>query len=159
MPYFQLDGVGAAFTATHTAAQFKKGTKFNGNDNTVVLYVQNGSAAMSAGMVGAVDTALTLHPVTTALAVEGAPIGVVQNAFPSANYGFVFLEGVNLDVRLGATAGVTDVQLCIGATAGELVAQNTAASLTVLEGIRATDVPTAAGGNGKANLSCTIHLA
>lgn len=155
MAFYSLIHIGAALTATSTAADFTLGTKTVANDGSEWLFVKNATAALSAGQVMVADTALNVTLLEEAGAKKrSGPIGFAQNAVGTGEYFWMATKGENLQVILSTTAAasghaLTGTALCIASAAstaaGKLVSQNSAEALIPLIGVGVLTPPTAAG--------------
>ena len=105
-------------------APFALGTRVNGEDGTVWLFVQAEAAVTQYDCV-IIDENFQIQAVTTTLATEasgdaGCMFGFAQVAFADNEFGWVATKGSNISCRGSASAGTADMMLYTTATAGVL---------------------------------------
>jgi len=102
--HFATDGrLDVSLGLTHTSAKHALGSRVNGNNESEWMYVY-ASAALTAYVTVGVEASGTASPLTAAIARTGATIGIAQNAFSAADYGWVATKGRSL--RVATTAAV-----------------------------------------------------
>lgn len=130
--YARGSHVGIDLEATPDAAEHALGYRVEGNDSTVWVYVQASGVIDQYAFV-AIDEDFQAAELTTALAEVGHRVGVAQVAFADNDYGFVAVEGSNLQgiVSLSCAA---DISLWTTATGGEVDDSSTFGGL-LLDGV------------------------
>jgi hypothetical protein len=131
----------AKLTETSTDARHGLGQIVQGNNGSKWMYVYSAGTIAQYACV-AVEFAGTASPITHALARAGNSVGLAQNAFATAEYGWVALEGNSLRVNTLAAEGV-GVTLYTTDTAGAVADATASGSAATLFGL--TLVATASG--------------
>ena len=117
--HFATDGrLGVKLTDTHTTAQHKLLSRCNGSNESEWVYVY-ASANITQYMAVGVEASGTASPLTSADARLGVTIGIAQNAFTAADYGWVATKGRSLRVATTAAVAV-GARLYTTATAGRV---------------------------------------
>lgn len=154
MSYFSIGQIGAAFTATDDGSNgFEVGTQLQGNDNTTFIRVQCGSATAltEAGFAVAIDKDFRISKLTPAKAIDGSEVGLALNTFTADAFGWVAVNGVELPAKLLGTAN-SGLAIGIGSSDGILVALNTGATQTMLDGVHCVANPASAQALGTVTL-------
>lgn len=105
--------VGASYALTHTAAQFKLGTRSRGSDNTEWVYVQADGAIRQYDVCG-VDEDYQCSSSSAAIGAAGWLPGFAQVAFADNEYGWVATKGSNIYAK--AINVSADAQVVVGAS-------------------------------------------
>ncbi len=116
---FIIDGtLGVKLDRVDTSAAFSVGIRKPGNEASEWMYIEaaSGIAQYDAVMINASSKAV---PITTTNAASGVAVGFAQTSVASGKYGWVALQGANLNVNLLVDCAPF-VRLYTTATAGKL---------------------------------------
>jgi len=136
-----LDAVTAGTTTDGAGAPMTLGAKVTGTDGTTWLFVQAGSAITQYDCVG-IDENYQAVPLTDAIAGAGHMIGFAQVAFADNEFGWVAIEGSNIQCRVAASV-VQDTQLWSFTVAGVLEDASTAGAIEIHGVVAVASVSTA----------------
>lgn len=118
---------------TSVDANFKIGTRVEGNDGTAWVYVQANGAIAQYDALG-IDETWQAASLTKTMADADWLIGFAQVAFADNEYGWVALRGAGSNFKVNVLAScVADAQLYTTATAGKL--DDDATSQTAINGV------------------------
>lgn len=138
MAFVHSGAVGIDLTATPADSEaeqpmFTLGQTVDTEDGGRYMYVHASGAITQFDAVG-IDENYEAAALTKAIADDGHMIGFAQVAFADNDYGWVCVNGSNINVRVAASCAA-DVSLYTTSTAGVL--DDTSASQTKIQGITA----------------------
>lgn len=139
--------IGGPSTFTLTSDTLPEGKGFGLGDKATsqtgldYRYVQAGSAITQYDTVQ-IDENFTALPITRALADDAGQVGFAQQAFASADYGWVAVSGGNITLRAASSASANAV-LWTSDTAGVLTTAASTASHLPIFGVALATAATA----------------
>lgn len=141
MTYLTNGVIGADLTAVTETQQFTLGNRHTGSDGTVWVHVQASGAITQYDAVG-IDENFQAAALTDALAGAGHMIGFAQSAFTDNYYGWVAVEGTNIQCRVAASC-VQDTQMWSFTVAGVLDDASSAGAIEIHGVVAVASVSTA----------------
>jgi acetylglutamate kinase len=156
MAYVTDGKIGIDLTATPANANPGEvlGVKVSTEDAGTFMYVHASGAITQYDAVG-IDENYEAAALTKAIADDGHMIGFAQVAFDDNDYGWVCVNGSNINVRVAASCAA-DVSLYTTSTAGVL--DDTSASQTKIQGITAVAANATASGTNTEVIAISPHV-
>lgn len=135
--------IGVDLNNSATSAAFALGTRVNGSQDTLWVYVQ-ANGAITTGMCCSINTTGTATPCLTSggSLVANSDIAFAQNAFADTEYGWLAKNGNNVYIRVSGTTSPSGV-LYIAVSSGLLhttSASGTLSGVALLANVSSTAV-------------------